>query len=35
MDEIKDYFVAATKKRELMSKRRTKYIGSLIILISH
>ena len=28
MDEIKDYFVAATKKRELMSKRRTKYIGS-------
>ena len=28
MDEIKDYFVAATKERELMSKRRTKYIGS-------
>ena len=28
MDEIKDYFVAATKKRELMSKRRTKYIDS-------
>ena len=28
MDEIKDYFVAATKKRELMSKRRTEYIGS-------
>ena len=28
MDEIKDYFVAATKKRELMSKRRTKYISS-------
>ena len=28
MDEIKDYFVAATKERELMSKRRSKYIGS-------
>ena len=28
MDEIKDYFVAATKKRELISKRRTKYIDS-------
>ena len=28
MDEIKDYFVAVTKERELMSKRRSKYIGS-------
>ena len=28
-NEIKDYFVAETKERELMSKRLSKYIASL------
>ena len=28
INEIKDYFIAEIKERELMSKRRSKYIGS-------
>ena len=28
INEIKDYFIAEIKERELMSKRLTKYIGS-------
>ena len=34
INEIKDYFVAEIKKRELMSKKLNKYIAILIILIS-
>ena len=33
--EIRDYFVAEIKERELMSKRLSKYIAFLTILISH
>ena len=35
INEIKDYFVAEIKERELMSKRPSKYIVLLTILISH
>ena len=35
INEIKDYFVAEIKKRELMSKRLSKYIAFFIILTSH
>ena len=35
INEIKDYFVAEIKERELMSKRLSKYIAFLIILTSH
>ena len=34
INEIKDYFMAEIKERELMSKILSKYIASLIILIS-
>ena len=34
INEIKDYFMAQIKERELMSKILSKYIASLIILIS-
>ena len=40
IDEIKDYFVAEIKERELMSKRLSKYIvsfdyfGKLLIVLS-
>ena len=34
VNEIKDYFVAEIKKSELMSKRFSKYIAFLTILIS-
>ena len=30
INEIKDYFVAEIKERELMSKRRSKYIASFV-----
>ena len=33
--EIKDYFVAEIKERELTSKRLSKYIAFLSILVSH
>ena len=35
INEIKDYFVAEIKERELMSKRLRKYIASFDYLISH
>ena len=35
INEIKDYFIAEIKERELMSKRLRKYIVSMTILISH
>ena len=39
INEVKDYFAAEIKERELMSKRPSKCIGSLLlfltILISH
>ena len=35
INEIKDYFVAKIKERELMSKRLSKYISSFDYLISH
>ena len=34
-NETKDYFVAEIKERELVSKRLSKYITFLTILISH
>ena len=34
INEIKDYFVAEIKESELMSKRFSKYIAFLTILIS-
>ena len=34
INEIKDYFVAEIKERELMSKRLTKYIASFTTLIN-
>ena len=33
-NEIKDYFISEIKERELMSKRLSKYIAYLIILIN-
>ena len=33
INEIKDYFVAEIKERELMSKRLSKYIPSFILTI--
>ena len=33
--EIKDFFIAEIKERELMSKRLSKYIASFDFLISH
>ena len=36
INEIKDYFIAEIKERELMSKRLNKYIlRLLIVLINH
>ena len=35
INEIKDYFVAEIKEREIMSKRLTKYIAFFIFFISH
>ena len=35
INEIKDYFVADIKERALMSKKLSRYIASLTILISH
>ena len=35
INEIKDYFVAVVKERELISKRLSKYIAFLTILVSH
>ena len=35
INEIKHYFVAEIKKRELVSKRLSKYIAFFTILISH
>ena len=35
INEIKDYFVAKIKERELMSKRLGKHIAFFIILKSH
>ena len=35
INEIKDYFVAEIKERELMSKRFSKYIASFDILTSY
>ena len=35
INEIKDYFVAEIKERELMSKRLSKYIAFFIILTIH
>ena len=35
INEIKDYFIAEIKERELMSKRLSKYIASFDFLISH
>ena len=35
INEIKYYFVAEIKERELMSKRPSKYIAFLTILLSH
>ena len=35
INEIKDYFVAEIKERELMNKRLSKYIASFDYLISH
>ena len=35
INEIKDYFVAEIKERELMSKRLSKYIASFDYLVSH
>ena len=35
INDIKDYFVIEIKKRELMSKRLSKYIAFFIILTSH
>ena len=34
-NETRDYFVAEIKERELVSKRLSKYITFLAILISH
>ena len=34
INEMKDYFMAEIKERELMSKRLSKYIAFVIILIS-
>ena len=34
INEIKDYFIADIKERELMSKRLRKYIAFFIILIN-
>ena len=34
INEIENYFITEIKERELMSKRISKYIASLIILIS-
>ena len=34
INEIKDYFIAEIKQRELMSKRLSKYIASFVILIN-
>ena len=35
INEIKDYFIAEIKERELICKRLSKYIAFLTILISH
>ena len=35
INEIKDYFVVEIKERELLSKRLSKNIASLTILINH
>ena len=35
INEIRDYFVAKIKERELMSKRLSKYTTFLTILIGH
>ena len=35
INEIRDYFVAEIRERELMSKRLSKFITFLIILRSH
>ena len=35
INEIKDYFDAEIKEREIMSKRLTKYIAFFIFFISH
>ena len=35
INEIRDYFVAKIKERELMSKRLSKYIAFFIISTSH
>ena len=35
INDIKDYFVAEIKERELMSKSFIKHIAFFIILISH
>ena len=35
INEIRDYFIAEIKERELMSKRLSKYIAFFIILTSH
>ena len=34
ISEIEDYFIAEIKERELMSKKLSKYISFLIILIN-
>ena len=35
INEIRDYFIAEIKERELMSKRLSKYIAFFIISTSH
>ena len=35
INEIKDYFLAEIRERELISKNISKYIASLDILINH
>ena len=34
ISEIEDYFIAEIKERELMSKKLSKYISFLLILIN-